>query len=287
MVELPVYLWLITFAGVIGIAAMTCVVLYRGASKAGLNHRGIALFVFIAAAVLGSWFTFSAIFAANGGYQVQTGKHQLPLLPAAVVVFLGGLLVLTLVPTVRRTLKAPTMISSLMYPHWFRVVGVVFLTAMALGYLPAAIAIPAGVGDSAVSIAAPFVVRKLARGKGRSAALWFNALGIIDLVLALALGALVAFGFFPDTTPAQAITETSSFSGQRLKFKTCPLLYPVAIGQYSCHPTFIVEGQEHTSLPVENSVKNCRHDPAAGVKLTCPVSSKMEAAHNFRRRNFT
>jgi hypothetical protein len=70
---------------------------------------------------------------------------------------------------------------------------VAFLIIMALGHLPALFALPAGLGDIATGIAAPLVARKPAQGTGRRAALWLNAFGMTDLVVALALGALVGF----------------------------------------------------------------------------------------------
>jgi len=73
------------------------------------------------------------------------------------------------------------------------VAGVVFLFYLALGHLPALFALPAGVGDIAAGIAAPLVARRLAQGTGRRAALWFNAFGLTDLVVALTLGALTAY----------------------------------------------------------------------------------------------
>jgi hypothetical protein len=49
--------------------------------------------------------------------------------------------------------------------------------------------LPAGLGDIATGIAAPLVALKLAHGTGPRHALWFNAPGIADLVVALTLGA--------------------------------------------------------------------------------------------------
>lgn len=205
MPELPVYLWLITLAGVTGTAATTCVVLYQGAIRAGQSRRHASLLAVVAAVLLGGWLAASAVFAASGGYRVDPGGRQIPWLPTAVVIFTGGQLALTLVPSVRRAVKAPGTIHSLMHPHRFRIVGVVFLAAMFLGDLPVPFALPAGVGDIAVSIAAPFIARKLARGEGRRGALWFNALGIADLVVALTLGALTAYRIIPGSVSAQAI----------------------------------------------------------------------------------
>ena len=39
MYDPPGYLWAITIAGIIAIPAATCVVLYRGAVRAGLSRR--------------------------------------------------------------------------------------------------------------------------------------------------------------------------------------------------------------------------------------------------------
>jgi hypothetical protein len=86
------------------------------------------------------------------------------------------------------------MMARLALPHSFRAAeGMAFLATMALGHLPALFALPAGLGDIAAGIAAPLVARKLTQGGGRRAALWFNAFGMTDLVVALALGALTGF----------------------------------------------------------------------------------------------
>ena len=87
-------------------------------------------------------------------------------------------------------LAAPGMPSRLLSPHSFRVAGVFFLLYLAFGHLPALFALPAGLGDIAAGIAAPLAARKLAQGTGRCGALWFNAIGITDLVVAGTLGAL-------------------------------------------------------------------------------------------------
>lgn len=52
------------------------------------------------------------------------------------------------------------------------------------------VALPAGLGDIATGLATPLVAREVAHGGGRRAALWLNAFGFIDLIVALTLGAL-------------------------------------------------------------------------------------------------
>jgi hypothetical protein len=192
MYDPPGYVWVITIAGVAAIAAATCVVLYGGAVRAGLGRRRAALLAEGAAVVFGGWFTASAVIAGHGWY--HRPLSQGPWMAIAVAGFLGMLLALSRIPVVARALAAPGMASRLLRPHLFRVEGVVFLLYLALGHLPALLALPAGVGDITTAIAAPLVARRLARGTGRRAALWFNAFGMTDLVVALILGALTGFG---------------------------------------------------------------------------------------------
>ena len=175
--------------------------LYGGAERAGLGRRRAALLAGAAAVVLGGWFTASAVIAGHGWY------HTLPWYPVAAAGFLGMLLALSRIPVVARALAAPGMASRLELPHSFRVAEVAFLLYLALGHLPALFALPAGLGDIAAGIAAPLVARRLARGTGRRAALWFNAFGMTDLVVALTLGALTGFQLLNVTPSSAPITE--------------------------------------------------------------------------------
>jgi hypothetical protein len=201
MYDPPAYLWAITIAGPTGIAAATCIVLYGGAKRAGLGRRRAALLAGAAAVLLGGWFTATALIADHGWY------HTLPWYPVAAAGFLGALLALSRIPVVARALTAPGMPSRLLLPHSFRVAEVAFLLYLALGHLPALFALPAGLGDIATGIAAPFVAYRLARGTGRRAALWFNAFGMTDLVVALALGALTGFQLLNVTPSGVPLTE--------------------------------------------------------------------------------
>jgi hypothetical protein len=76
----------------------------------------------------------------------------------------------------------------LMAQLW-RVVGVVFLFALAFDRLPAGFAVPAGVGDLATGIAALAVVLSLGNGSLTRPRLYaFTALGVGDFVVANATG---------------------------------------------------------------------------------------------------
>ncbi len=75
-----------------------------------------------------------------------------------------------------------------------RVFGVVFLTLYVLGALPGIFALPAGLGDVAIGLTAPFVASLLAskaRERPGPLAAW-NVLGMLDLVMAVSLGILTS-----------------------------------------------------------------------------------------------
>lgn len=206
MYDPPGYIWVLTFIGMIGVPGLTCVLLYRGANLAGLGRRRAAAIGLAAAVALAAWFTISGVIAGHGGYTTELGK-QPPWLLIAFAGTLVALLAASRIPAVARALSAPGNLANLHLPHAFRVVGVGFLITMALGHLPAIFALPAGLGDIAVGISAPFVARRLRHGHGHRNAVWFNALGIADLVVALTIGGLTGFQLIAVTPSAVAITE--------------------------------------------------------------------------------
>jgi hypothetical protein len=200
--ELPIYVWALVLTGAIGIPAATSAVLYRGAMAAGLGRRAATAITATAAALLGGWVVVSGLLAHAGVYSQDPGE-VVPWLLVAFAVFLVALLLATRIPLVSRILADPGTPARLALPHTLRVVGVLFLIAMAQGHLPAAFALPAGLGDIAIGLAAPFVALRLARGTGRAAAVRFNVLGILDLAIAGIIGFLLLgiVEFTPSTAP--------------------------------------------------------------------------------------
>jgi hypothetical protein len=193
MYDLPSYVWALVLAGVIGIPATTCLMLYRAAIAAGLGRRTATMVTAVAAAMLGGWLVASGLLARAGVYHQPSGQAT-PWFGAAVAGTLLGLLLATRIPVVARILAAPNTPARLVMPHTLRVVGVTFLLVMAQGHLPAVFALPAGLGDIATGLAAPFVAWRLARGGGRPRAVWFNLFGLLDLVVALSIGFLAGLG---------------------------------------------------------------------------------------------
>ena len=190
MYELPIYVWALVLVGAIGIPAATSAVLYRGAIASGFGRRAAATVTATTVAVLGGWLVVSGLLARAGVYRQDPGE-SVPWFLVAVGGTLIALLLATRITLISRILADPGTPARLALPHSLRVVGVLFLIVMAQGHLPAAFALPAGLGDIAIGVSAPFVARRLARGTGRAGAVRFNVLGILDLIVAGIIGFLL------------------------------------------------------------------------------------------------
>ena len=69
MYDLPIYVWALVLAGVIGIPASTSAVLYRGAVAAGFSLPVATAVTATTAAVLGGWLVVSGLLARAGVYR--------------------------------------------------------------------------------------------------------------------------------------------------------------------------------------------------------------------------
>lgn len=92
----------------------------------------------------------------------------------------------------------------------FRVLGLAFIVAWAGGSLPAGFALPAGIGDVAMGISAPFVAAAVAGRRRYASALvtaW-NVFGVLDLCLAVSSGVLhsrSSFGLLAGSVTTDAV----------------------------------------------------------------------------------
>ena len=210
MYDVPSYVWGLVLVGAIGIPATTSIVLYRGGITVGLG-RSTALGVAVATfAASGVWLLVTGYLASQFVYSGGRGAIWFG---TAFTGVLAALLLATQIPPVARILNDPGAASRLAIPHTLRIAGVVFLVLMALGQLPAAFALPAGLGDMAIGVAAPFVARRLASEPNSSGAIAqatrFNLLGILDLVIAVSLGIALGpgllLGGLPSTEPLRLL----------------------------------------------------------------------------------
>lgn len=144
------------------------------------------------AAILGAWLAAVVALSAAGVFRgAATSPPRIG--PAVALPVIAGAAALAL-SAHARAFAARIPQPWLVGVQALRVLGVVFLLLEARGVLPAHFARPAGLGDFAVGLAAPFVARALARDLrgARAAAVAWNLLGVIDLVAAVGIGALTA-----------------------------------------------------------------------------------------------
>lgn len=160
--------------------------------------------------LLAAWFFLAIGLGISGGLG---GPHGIPLGLALAI----GIPLLTYAidarfghPLLRDFLRLdlPTLTAL----QTFRVGGVFFLIAWAQGTLPAGFAWPAGVGDIAIGLAAPFVATALARNRPGAlfwARLW-NWAGLADLTLAIFEGVTHSnspLGVFAATPASDAVAR--------------------------------------------------------------------------------
>jgi len=150
------------------------------------------------AGVIGVWFGLIVVLGATGEFIGSAGSPPLPLLVGAMVPLLVFVAAYLVWGRFRKAVLTADLRLLIALQAW-RAGGLGFLALSANGVLPRLFAWPAGLGDIAVGVTAPFVALALVRSQSfagsRRFVLW-NILGILDLVVALSMGALNS-GFIP------------------------------------------------------------------------------------------
>ena len=162
--------------------------------------------IFLPATILGGWFLFALALVLAGIPSLETGALPLPMLALVlgpVAIYLGARALST---RFRAWLLAIDLQFLTAMQGW-RVLGGMFVVLMLWDVLPGTFAWPAGLGDVAVGLAAPFVVLYLLHDPGYATSsrfVWFNLAGLFDFVVAVGSG-LIASGSIPGF-PAGAVT---------------------------------------------------------------------------------
>lgn len=167
---------------------MATTVLPRPAESQSSRLSGIRLSVSLA---LGVWFLLVASLGATGAFVARPGTP-----PFGIAIGVGAPLLLffawlRLSPSFREFVLSLDLrlIASMQAWRW---AGLGFLTLYTYKVLPGIFALPAGLGDMAIGITAPWMVLSLLRKPGFAASTAFvrwNVLGILDLIVALSIGA--------------------------------------------------------------------------------------------------
>jgi hypothetical protein len=155
------------------------------------------------AIVLTIWFVAVLVLGANGVFVRPPETPPFPILIGAVAPLAGFLLAYWGWPAFRAQVVSADLRLLTAIQGW-RAGGLGFLALYVHGVLAGAFAWPAGLGDIAIGITAPWVMLRLIRSPsfaaGRSFVVW-NLLGIADLVVAVSMGA-VSSGFLAGLRPA-------------------------------------------------------------------------------------
>ncbi|MGO9545154.1 MAG: hypothetical protein ACLPPF_10210 [Rhodomicrobium sp.] len=141
------------------------------------------------------WFAAAWVLGKSGALESQPSVLLAPIAPAIALPIIVGIVLLARSSNVAATLDAIPA-SWLVGVQFYRALGFVFLALFARGMLPGEFALPAGIGDVLVGIAALALAFWLPSGSAlsRKAAYAWNALGIADLVIAITTGFLTAPG---------------------------------------------------------------------------------------------
>jgi hypothetical protein len=168
---------------------MTTTVLPRPTESQSTGLSGTRLSVTL---VLTTWFLLVVSLGAFGAFVARPGKPPIPIAIGVGVPLVLFFAWLRFSQSFREFVLSLDLrlIAGMQAWRW---AGLGFLSLYAYNVLPAIFALPAGLGDMAIGVTAPWVILGLVRQPAFAASAAFirwNVLGILDLVMALSIGTL-------------------------------------------------------------------------------------------------
>jgi len=159
----------------------------------------------LAAAALAIWFAGALSLAAAGAFAASPTQPPVGIFLAIVL----PPLLFALLYRLSRRFRDFTLGIDLRWLtaiQGWRVIGVMFLALYAFDLLPGLFAWPAGLGDAAVGLAAPFVLLAILRGTPNwpRRVAWLNIAGLVDFAGAIGTGVLTSnssLGLLADGAP--------------------------------------------------------------------------------------
>jgi len=144
-----------------------------------------------------SWFALALTAAQAGFFKPAAGQPPMEFLVSLAIPVALFALIYRLSAAFRSFIKGLDPVTLTLMQSW-RVLGSVFMVLYLFDMLPAVFAYPAGLGDVAIGLTAPFVALKLLRDPdyagSRKFVIW-NGLGLFDFVLAVVSGTLASGAF--------------------------------------------------------------------------------------------
>jgi hypothetical protein len=141
----------------------------------------------LTASLIAAWFIFTLSASALHVFKTDPNLPPLPLGLAALIPIVAFLFWFATSAGFRQFALSLNP-RTLTFVHSWRIAGFTFLGLYAAGLLPAVFALPAGLGDIAIGATAPLAAMKLANFSRRRAFIFWQTLGIFDLVTAVTLG---------------------------------------------------------------------------------------------------
>jgi hypothetical protein len=167
-------------------------VFLAGSAESGPNrYRRLQLALAIA---LGIWFLLVVSLGMAGAFLGPPGQPPLPIGMAVSLPLLLFWALMRLSPSFREFVLSLDLRLIVGMQAW-RWAGFGFLTLYAHKLLPAVFAFPAGLGDMAIGVTAPWLVLALSRQPDfvvSKAFIRWNLLGMLDLVVAVGIGTMSA-----------------------------------------------------------------------------------------------
>ncbi len=141
----------------------------------------------IVAVLVAAWFTLSLVGGATSWFQAPDSRPPLHLAVAAGLPIMVFLLWFASSAGFRQFALGlnPQLLT---FVHTWRVIGLVFVVLAGYHLLPNVFAQPAGWGDFAIGLTAPFVALYLVRPDRRGSFLTWQFLGLLDLIVAIITG---------------------------------------------------------------------------------------------------
>jgi hypothetical protein len=133
------------------------------------------------------WFLFSLAASALHLFRTSPGQPPLPV-GLAVLIPIGIFVVWSATSQPFRQFLLSLDPRTLTIVQSWRIVGFAFLVLYTYSILPGQLALPAGWGDIAIGATAPLVALKLANPRHRKSFIFWQLLGITDLVVAMGFG---------------------------------------------------------------------------------------------------
>jgi hypothetical protein len=188
----PSFLYPFMLFGTFATLAAILFGLNRSLTAANWSTRDRGRAIWGTSALLAAFY-LTALLPSRSGFYAGTGSGIPTIQLGVLIPIVVGILLFSAWRPLRRIVEAVPQ-QWLVGVQLYRTLGIIFVVLYAVGRLPAAFALPAGIGDVLVGLLAPLVALAQTRKSPNANSLLraWNLLGLADLVVALTTGFLTS-----------------------------------------------------------------------------------------------